>query len=97
MSEAEAEAVGKTGLLRGGRPGRTYWTDRRYERAREAKSLLALRARPEVRMEFRIINKPRLAVEGNRVKPAEDEPGGGVEWMTLDAVEVEVIRVDPVD
>lgn len=47
MSEAEAEAVGKTGLLRGGRPGRTYWTDRRYESAREAKSLLALRARPE--------------------------------------------------
>jgi hypothetical protein len=94
MSRSEAEAVLRTGMLRGGRPGRTYWTEDRYETTGEAKRRLALAALPEVRMRFTIRNDPHLRRAGDTVESSDDEPGGGTEWMTLEAVEVEVIAVD---
>lgn len=95
MSREEAEDVEDKGLLRGGRPGQTYWTDERYERAGEAKSRLALNYSPEVRLAFTIRNEPTLERNGTRVKPLNGEPGGGTEWMSEnDSVEVEVIGVD---
>lgn len=94
MSRAEAEAIRSTGLLRGGRPGRKYWSDTRYHGAAEAKALLALEYYPEVRLAFRITNNPELLREGTPVEPDNREPGGGTEWMALDPVEVEVIDVD---
>lgn len=94
MSRAEAEAVLATGKLRGGRPGRTYWTEDRYEGSGLAKARLALEMQPEVRMEFRIRNDPRVRRAGDRVKPISGEAGGGTEWMTPEVVEVEVISVD---
>jgi len=94
MSRAEAEAVLRTGKLRGGRPGRTYWTEERCESAREAKRRLALATLPEVRLRFTITNEPHLRRAGDVVEPSEDEPGGGSEWVTLEAVEVEVLAVD---
>lgn len=90
----EAEAVLRTGKLRGGRPGRTYWTEDRYESAREAKRQLALVTLPEVRMRFTIKNDPHLQRAGDIVEPSDDEPGGGTEWITLEPIEVEVIAVD---
>ena len=93
-SRAEAAAVLRTGQLRGGRPGRAYWTEDRYESAREAKRRLALAALPEVRVRFTIRNDPRLRRAGDVVEPSGDEPGEGSEWMTLEAVEVEVIAID---
>lgn len=92
-----AEAIRATGFLRGKRPGETYWTDEWYESAEEAKQLLALKVRPGVRIEFRILNESELLRDGDRVEPGEDEPGGGTEWMTLEPVEVEVIEVEPLD
>lgn len=83
-----------SGKLRGGRPGRTHWTEDHYESAREAKRRLALATLPEVRMEFTITNSPHIRRMGDVVEPVDDEPGGGTEWMTLEAVEVEVIAVD---
>ena len=74
MSQAEVEAVVRTGKLRGGRPGRTYWATDLYESATEAKSRLALEHLPEVRLEFRITNEPGLLLAGTRVEPDEDEP-----------------------
>jgi hypothetical protein len=100
MSRAEADAVERTGFLRGGRGSgfeETYWTNEIYASAAEAKSRLALRRPPEVRVAFRITNAPALLLDGARVSPSEDEPGGGIEWMTLDAVEVEVIDVEDLD
>lgn len=47
-------------MLRGGRPGRTYWTDEVYEGADEAKGRLALDELPKVRLAFRITNQPKL-------------------------------------
>lgn len=94
MSRAEAEAVLSTGKLRGGRPGRTYWTEDRYESSEEAKRRLALARLPEVRMQFTIKNDPHLRRAGDIVEPSNGELGRGTEWMTLEAVEVEVIAVD---
>ncbi len=94
MSLAEAEAARRTGLLRGGRPGRTYWTDERYENAQEAGDRLALEERPEVRLRFTIRNDPELALEGARVRPRHGRPGGGTKWVALGRVEVEVLDAD---
>jgi hypothetical protein len=84
MSRAEARAIGgpgDVGYLRGGRPGRTYWTDRRYETARRAKAELALEDPPEVRLAFVLRGDVDLDLEGTRVRADNDEPGGGIEWM----------------
>lgn len=97
MSEKEAGVVEEEGLLRGGLPGETYWTDERYGTAAEAKSRLALKALPEVRLAFTIKNDPALEREGTRVGALDDEPGGGMEWMTTEKVEVEVIGVDKLE
>lgn len=100
MSRAEAEAVGETGFLRGGRGAgfeETYWTDEVYASAPEAKARLALRSLPELRVAFRIVNTPALLLDSVRVSPSEREPGGGTEWMTLDAVEVEVTGIEDLD
>lgn len=100
MSRQEADAVGKTGMLRGGRGAgveETYWTDQLYDSAREAKARLSLGRLPEVRVAFTIRNTPRLLNEGAPVEPDEGEPGGGTEWSTLDAVEVEVIVYEDID
>jgi len=97
MSRAEADAVKATGKLRGGRPGRTYWTSRTYKTAGGAKRWNALPDRPEVRVEFRLRGNPKLELEGTKVSPRYGEPGGGREWMTTESVEVEVMRVDDLD
>lgn len=100
MSRAELEAVQKTGRLRGGRGAgfeETYWTDEFFTSALEAKSRLALLRPPEVRVAFRIINAPTLLFEGAEVRPGAGEPGGGTEWMSLDAVEVEVRDIENLD
>jgi hypothetical protein len=102
MSRAEARAVGEpgdVGFLRGGRPGRTYWTDRRYETARQAKAELALEDLPEVRLAFVLRGDVELDLDGCEVRADNDEPGGGVEWMVKvgprkGPVEVEVIAVE---
>lgn len=94
MSSAEAEAVQRTGLLRGGRPGRTYWTTDLYDSAERAKSRLALEYEPEVRLEFKITNEPELGLENATVEPDEEEPGGGTEYMSEQNVEVEVRGID---
>ena len=94
MSRREAEAVRRTGILRGGRPGRTYWADETYEGADEAKGRLALDEPPEVRLAFRITNEPKLELQGSPVRPDAGEPGGGTEWMTRERVRVEVVSID---
>jgi hypothetical protein len=94
MSRAEAEAVERTGLLRGGSPGEVYWTEDLYEHSTEAMGRLALADLPEVRMRFRIKGEPSLVRNGTRVRPDGRQPGGGTEYMTLARVEVEVLAVD---
>jgi hypothetical protein len=95
MSKEEVDAIRKTGMLRGGRPEETYWTEDYYESAQEAQVRLALRRRPEKRVWFRIINEPVLERDNLLVAPHEGQPGGGTEYQTRadEKVEVEVIEV----
>lgn len=97
VGEREVSAIEETGMLRGGRgAGRetTFWTDERYDSAEEAQRRLALRVAPDARVAFRIRGEPGLVLEDAEVEPDGSNTGGGREWMTLDAVEVEVISVD---
>lgn len=95
MSKAEYEAVKATGLLRGGRPGETYFTDQRFRSAEQAKDRLSLEQKPEVQVQFRVTSDPKLVRGGTRVKAANGGRGGGREYMTGDAVKVEVINAQP--
>jgi hypothetical protein len=98
MSKAEAAAVKDTGMLRGGRDGPSFFTDQKFRSgdggARVA-DRLSLPARPEVQMEFRVLNSPSMARNGTRVEPAFGGRGGGREFMTEDPVEVEILNVQP--
>ena len=51
--------------------------------------------KPEIQMEFKIKNKPKLERKGTKVDPKYGQPGRGKEFMTRDPVEVEVINVQP--
>ena len=95
MSKAEAEAVSNTGKLRGGKPGETFFTDSRFRSAERAQDRLSLPGKPQVQMEFRITNNPALERNGTRVVPDFGGRGGGREYMSRDAVNVEIINVQP--
>ncbi len=95
MSKAELNAVKESGKLRGGRTGETFFTDSRFRTSVKAQKRLALPQEPEVQVEFRIKNTPKLERNGTRVQPAYNQRGGGKEFMTFDPVEVEVINVQP--
>jgi hypothetical protein len=93
MSKAELRAVQETGKLRGGRPGETYFTANRYRTVRSAMRYLSLPNPPEVRLDFKILNQPRIY--GPRVaEPKYGQPGGGTElWTDDEAVLVRIIRI----
>jgi hypothetical protein len=98
MSKAELRAVLETGKLRGGRLGETYFTVNRYRTVRSAMRCLSLPNPPEVRLDFKILNK-QLRIYGPRVaEPKYGQPGGGTElWVDVkdpdEAVLVRIIRI----
>jgi hypothetical protein len=93
MSKAELQIVQETGKLRGGRPGETYFTVNRYRTVRSAMRYLSLPNPPEVRLDFKILNQPRIY--GPRVaEPKYGQPGGGTElWTVNQEVLVRIIRI----
>ncbi len=91
MSRSELETVQETGLLRGGRPGETYFTTNRCRTVRSAEEKLALPRAPEVRLDFEIVNQPRI-YEPRKVAPAFGKPGGGIDYWSPDPVRVRIIR-----
>jgi hypothetical protein len=95
VGPAELEAIQQTGLLRGGRPGDTFWTDAEYTSAAEAQDKLALPVTPELRVRFVIVNSPTLTRNGSLVDPMFGGAGGGHEWASPDPVQVEIIDVQP--
>jgi hypothetical protein len=92
MSSAEAQAVRTTGVLRGGRAGDTYLTTQATTSSSQAASQLALPVAPEVRMTVRVLNNPNMVRYGTRVQSAPGRDGGGVEYMTRDRVNVEILE-----
>ena len=94
MSRAEKKAVEETHLLRGGRPGPTFFTRNKFRKTSSAKAKLSLKDSPEVRMDFKL--KKDLRVTGpTKVQPKHRQPGGGEEFFTTEPVEVDIIRTRP--
>jgi RHS repeat-associated protein len=95
VGEGEIAAIQQTGLLRGGRPGETYFTIDRYVSKNSAMQRLALKHGPEYRVEFEIINQPSI-VGPERVAPSL-KPfrwGWGIQHWARDPVQVRILRFE---
>ncbi|MDQ6482526.1 RHS repeat-associated core domain-containing protein [Dyadobacter sp. LHD-138] len=95
MTEGELKAIQETGLLRGGRPGETFFTKDSYKSALKVQQRLALPSTPTHRVEFKILNNPSLIRNGTKVEPAFGMPGKGAEFLTTDLVKVRLINWQP--
>ncbi|MDR2915261.1 MAG: hypothetical protein LBV74_10595 [Tannerella sp.] len=95
ITEGELSAIRNTNLLRGGRSGETYFTKDLYKSGVKAQSRLALPTTPTIRIEFEIVNNPKLINNGTKVLPAYNQAGKGAEFMTLDIVEIKLINWQP--
>lgn len=95
MSEAELSAIKQSGMLRGGKPGETFFTKDLYKSAASAQNRLALPNTPTIRVEFKIMNNPTLQLTGSKVKAANGMMGKGAEFMTTDPVKVQLINWQP--
>jgi hypothetical protein len=98
VGEGEIAAIQQTGLLRGGRPGRTYFTIDHYFKGSHAINRLSLEHIPEYRVDFEILNQP--SIKGpERVAPlippfkAVFREGWGIQYRTWDPVRVRVLRI----
>lgn len=90
VSVGELAEIERTGKLRGERAGQdeTFWTEDFYESAVEARDKLALRRLPQVRVRFTISNEPNISWRRKSVDPEYGQSGGGTEWSSYDAIEV---------
>jgi hypothetical protein len=95
VTEAEILAIKDTGMLRGGRPGETYFTKDVYKSGSHAQERLSLPTTPTHRIEFNITNNPTMLRNGTKVDPVGSLPGKGAEFMTTDPVRVDLINVQP--
>ena len=95
MTQAELQAVQKTGLLRGGRSGETFLTRDVFKSGLKAQQRLALPTKPTLRVEFEILNNPTLLRNGTKVHPAFGMSGRGAEFMTTSPVRVNLINWQP--
>jgi hypothetical protein len=94
MSEVEVNAVRETGLLRGGRSGRTYFTDAYFRSSSNAQNRLSLEVAPTHIMQFEIMNNPNIT-GGNRVQPLNGGIGGSREYYSLDTIMVNIVNIQP--
>jgi len=98
ISEGELQAIQETSFLRGGRTDTpTYFTTDVFQTSREAMSRLSLRWPPSYRIEFEILNQPRI--QGPRRVQSWFRPrdpgfraGWGVEYYSWDPVKVRLLR-----
>ena len=95
VTQGEIQATRSTGLLRGGRAGKTYFTKDLYKSGVKAQQRLSLGGTPTHRLEFQILNKPNLLRNGTKVTPITGQPGLGSEFMTIDPVRIRLINVQP--
>ena len=93
IGEGELPAIEQTGLLRGGRPGETYFTTDGYVSKNSAMQRLALEQGPDYRVEFKLLNRPFI-IGPERVAPSL-KPfrwGWGIQYWTRDPVQVQILR-----
>lgn len=82
-------------MLRGGRPGETFFTKDVYKSGAHAQDRLSLPSTPTHRVEFEITNNPTMIRNGTKADPVTPHAGRGAEFMTTDPVRVNVINVQP--
>jgi hypothetical protein len=92
MTEAELKAVQETGMLRGGRQGKTYFTKDLFKSGLKAQQRLSLPTIPTIRAEFQVQNEIRLLNNGTKVFPLPGLIGRGSEFMSADKVMVKLIN-----
>lgn len=95
MTEGELKAIQQSGMLRGGNPGKTYFTKDLYKSGAHAQQRLSLPTTPTLRVEFEILNNPTMKLNGSKVLPDFSMPGKGAEFMTTDPVKVRLINWQP--
>lgn len=95
MTEGELKAIQQSGMLRGGNPGKTYFTKDLYKSGAHAQQRLSLPTTPTLRVEFEILNNPTMRLNGSKVLPDFGMPGKGAEFMTTDPVKVRLINWQP--
>jgi hypothetical protein len=95
MTEGELKAIQGTGMLRGGNPGKTYFTKDLYKSGVHAQQRLSLPTTPTLRVEFEILNNPTMRLNGSKVLPDFGMSGKGAEFMTTDPVKVRLINWQP--
>lgn len=91
MSKAELNATKSTGLLRGGRKGTHYASDAVNNTAKKAQKRLALPNKPEVKVTMEVPSGSFSTP--SKVKPAFNQPGGGMERTATGNVPVVVKKV----
>jgi len=98
VSDGELQAIQGTGLLRGGRPGKTYFTTDQFTESQKAVSRLALPQPPQYRVDFEIVNYPDIQGP-QRVQPwiwplhSGFRQGWGVEYWTRDPVQIRLLNI----
>ncbi len=92
-SNAELKAIKETGILRGGIPGRSYFTTDKYTTSAEAQERLSLGTLPEVRIEFSITNSPKIF--GPSIVQADKigHLGKGIEYWSPNKVDLIIRRI----
>jgi hypothetical protein len=95
ITEGELKAIQQSGMLRGGNPGKTYFTKDLYKSGAHAQQRLSLPTTPTLRVEFEILNNPTMRLNGSKVLPDFGMPGKGAEFMTTDPVKVRLINWQP--
>ena len=108
MAKAELKAIQNSGpindknigFLRGGDPGEIFFTKDLYKSGEKAQRRLSLDKKPELRVEFEVLNNPSLLRNGTKVRPLHRHnkptlPGKGAEFMTNDPVQVRIKNWQP--
>jgi hypothetical protein len=92
IGDGELTAIQQSGgILRGGRPGETYFTIDHYTSRAQAAQRLALPRTPDYRIEFEVLNQPHITGP-ERVAPSfrPFRIGWGIQYRTYDPVRVRI-------
>jgi len=96
INNAELSATQKTGLLRGGRKGKNFFTNRSSLDAKRAQQRLGLDGPlRDTRIQFRIKNNVKVTGPKPAVPGKTGTAGGGREFSTNGRTEIEIIRITP--
>jgi RHS repeat-associated protein len=96
VSKAELEATQSTGLLRGGRPGRNFFTNSASLDAKRAQQRLGLDGPlRDFRIRFSVADDVKVTGPGRVPGGLSGTPGGGREFFTDQLTLVEILRIDP--